>query len=404
MKNTNTNTILWSIRDANINDIRFNIAGPDNISLDHDTLKFGTRFGDIEELIPESYYLINDSKVDIRTRFIRMGEGIYGFSTGDPVPENSMLVIDPTTVRLWGTYYGGLDIGMKRNVLRIKKGMFTWQERPIHLIILLPPDLIKLHWRETWMVSWLSSMPAGQRQWGTYFGGVLSEELGSCIVSNSGSIYVSGNTSSTSGIASAGAHQTVYGGGGYDCYMEKFDPAGVRLWGTYYGGAGDDSPGYLTVDKQGNVYLTGSTTSDTGIATNGSWQSSRNGEEDAFLAKFDSNGVRQWGTYYGGELYDGANNCTTDSTGNVYIAGCTSSLTGIASPGAHQTTNGGEAGIVSLQNSLPGGKDCGQPITGAIKLRQWFWLLLPIIHEMYTWPAQHILTYGIATPGSYQPT
>src|ERR1035437_10469815 len=39
---------------GNIRDIRLAIAGPGYISLNRDTLKFRTRFGDVEELIPES--------------------------------------------------------------------------------------------------------------------------------------------------------------------------------------------------------------------------------------------------------------------------------------------------------------------------------------------------------------
>ena len=54
---------------ADINDIRLKIEGPDHISLIHDTLKFGTRFGDVEELIPESYYIYNNSRIEIKAEF-----------------------------------------------------------------------------------------------------------------------------------------------------------------------------------------------------------------------------------------------------------------------------------------------------------------------------------------------
>ena len=91
---------------ADINDIRLRIEGPDHISLIEDTLKFGTRFGDIEELIPKSYYLVNDSRIDIHARFKKITTDVYGLSVNKPIPENSLLVIDPTSIRLWGTYYG----------------------------------------------------------------------------------------------------------------------------------------------------------------------------------------------------------------------------------------------------------------------------------------------------------
>ena len=326
---------------AKINDIRLRISGPDNILLQQDTLEFGTRFGEVEELIPESYCLINNSKVVILTRFINTGQGVYGFSSDHPVPENSLLVIDPTTVRLWGTYYGGAEMDDEAQCSVDKHGNVFLAGATYSFYNIATAGSFQNTLTGA-MDGFLAKFnAAGQRQWGTYFGGMLVEVLESCIVDNNGSVYVSGSTCSTSGIATTGAHQTVYGGGLFDCYIEKFDQAGTRLWGTYYGGAGSDLPGYMTVDKYGNVFLTGATDSDTGIATPGTYQPDRNGLRDAFLVKFNSNGVRQWGTYFGGELDDIAYNSTTDSTGNVYIVGYTLSQTNIASIGAYQPTFGG---------------------------------------------------------------
>src|SRR5690606_20259205 len=76
----------------------------------------------------------------------------------------------------------------------------------------------------------------------------------------------------------------------------------TRLWGTYYGGAGDDLGYSCATDASGNVYMAGWTTSNTGtiIATTGSHQSTFGGSSDAFLVKFNTDGIRQWATYYGG--------------------------------------------------------------------------------------------------------
>jgi uncharacterized protein (TIGR02145 family) len=199
---------------------------------------------------------------------------------------------------------------------------------------------------------------SGQRQWGTYFGGTGQEDLGSCIVNRGGNIYVSGDTKSTSGIATIGSHQSVYGGGLYDCFFEKFNQAGNRLWGTYYGGEGVDQGGIMNVDKNGNIFLTGTTHSDTGIATSGSYQPNRNSPngENAFLAKLDSNGVRLWGTYYGGEVGEQGSACSTDGSGNVYFAGWTQSLANIASPGAFQQTYGGGPNDGFLAKFTTGGQ------------------------------------------------
>src|SRR5690606_13987278 len=49
----------------------------------------------------------------------------------------------------------------------------------------------------------------------------------------------------------------------------------------------------------------------------------------------------EWGTYFGGSDDETSYALTTDKWGNVYMAGGTSSLSNIATTGAHQTTYGG---------------------------------------------------------------
>ena len=124
------------------------------------------------------------------------------------------------------------------------------------------------------------------------------------------------------------------------------DPA-VRAWGTYYGGATYDIGTSSSTDASNNVYLTGNSEANSGtvIATSGSHQSILGGNRDAYLVKFNSGGIRQWGTYYGGVGFELANSCATDASGNVYMLGITQSSVGtvIASPGSHQSTYGGGA-------------------------------------------------------------
>src|SRR5690606_1787415 len=63
---------------------------------------------------------------------------------------------------------------------------------------------------------------SGSRLWGTYYGGSENEGLfSSCTVSNTGFVYLAGQTNSTSDIASYGAYQTIYGGN-TDAFLVKF--------------------------------------------------------------------------------------------------------------------------------------------------------------------------------------
>ena len=56
---------------------------------------------------------------------------------------------------------------------------------------------------------------------------------------------LAGYTSSTTGIATTGAHQTTSGGVLNDAFLVKFNSSGVRQWGTYYGGTGTDLAAFL---------------------------------------------------------------------------------------------------------------------------------------------------------------
>ena len=189
---------------------------------------------------------------------------------------------------------------------------------------------------------------SGIRQWGTYYGGSDDDLVFSSVIDGSGNVFIVGSTDSNTGavIATVGAHQSVYGGGTSDAYLVKFNSAGQRQWGTYYGGNGDDFGNDCTVDITGTVCLVGSTDSNAGavIATPGAHQFVYGGgTSDSFLVKFNSSGLRQWGTYYGGNGLDVGNCCSIDATGNVYLGGITDSNTGtvIATAGAHQSVYGG---------------------------------------------------------------
>ncbi|MBK7407145.1 MAG: SBBP repeat-containing protein [Saprospirales bacterium] len=80
------------------------------------------------------------------------------------------------------------------------------------------------------------------------------------------------------------------------------------------------------------------------------------GNGDAFLVKFNTNGVRQWGTYYGGSNNDQCYSCAVDGTGQVYIVGQTASLSNMTTPGGSSNQFWrGLYGDAFWQNSMPTG-------------------------------------------------
>ncbi len=170
-----------------------------------------------------------------------------------------------------------------------------------------------------------------------------------------GSVYACGITTSTANFATVGAHQYTYGGND-DGYITKINGAGVTQWTTYYGGAYQDYLYSITYDENsGHIYSAGNAFSNTNIGTPGTQEPTSGINTDGFIVKFDTNGTRIWGTYVNGTTYiqfEGCRSITHDEQGNIYVAGITGS-SNMATPGTHQTTNGGGVHdiLVSKYNS-----------------------------------------------------
>lgn len=188
----------------------------------------------------------------------------------------------------------------------------------------------------------------GRRTWGTYYGGELLsarvDNFGGYSCTDGSSIYLAGNVNCNCGaqISTSGSYQPALRGGNTDAFIAKFDNLGNRAWGTFYGGEGDESLGGIAYGA-GSVYLSGNTTSDSAIASAGSFQPVNAGGTDIFLASFEpSTGFRNWGTYYGGPGFDNTlGRVAADKAGNAYVMGYTNSTSGIASAGAWQASFAG---------------------------------------------------------------
>src|SRR5690606_6019842 len=78
----------------------------------------------------------------------------------------------------------------------------------------------------------------------------------------------------------------------------RIDPP-IRIWGTYFGGNEKEYALVTQVDDSGHVYMAGFTTSLNNIATVGAFQTEYQGNDDAFLSKYNGRGQLIWSTYLG---------------------------------------------------------------------------------------------------------
>ncbi|MBM2816750.1 MAG: hypothetical protein HW421_3512 [Ignavibacteria bacterium] len=276
----------------------------------------------------------------------------YGGSTSD----GFVVKFSNAGVRQWGTYYGGSGPEWCSGVIVEGSNLYFAGTTQSSQSISTSGSYLSSYQLNT--DGFLVKMNTdGTRLWGTYYGTANVEFIGFAQsthlgIDASNNVYISGvtNHTSSSTLSTPGAHQTTNGGaaGTYDCFIAKFASDGTRPWATYYGGNGNDNSSNtpsVAIDASNNIYLAGTTTSSNGtsIATANSHQSVFGSNSDAFLAKFNSSGVRQWGTYLGGTNTDKLFGITIDNSNNPIIFGSTLSTSGIASTGTYQTSKAGGA-------------------------------------------------------------
>ena len=121
-------------------------------------------------------------------------------------------------------------------------------------------------------------------------------------------------------------------------------PDGTQLiFATYLGGTDEDAGGGIAVDPEGNIYMSGATTSTDFPTTPGSLQPTLGGNTDAFVVKLNPQGSGLiYGTYFGGPVQDVGDRMRLDAEGNAYVTGSTDGSGFPATEGAFQTAWGGQ--------------------------------------------------------------
>jgi len=228
--------------------------------------------------------------------------------------------------RIWATYYGGSGYEYSLSCA-------TDAQNNIFMVGITSSNGLAYNGYQNTMMGANSACyfvkfnSDGFRQWASYLNAYILE----CAIDNADNLYLAGDCGTIiASTITTGAHQTTFGGGnGGDGYLAKFSSSGSILWATFYGGSRTDRVNSVSTDISGNVFISGLTSSKNNISYNGFQDTltecicvaNTRDTVDAFLVKFNSAGVRQWGTYFGGENdEDFPSSCATDKIGNVYFS------------------------------------------------------------------------------------
>ncbi|MDD5704374.1 MAG: SBBP repeat-containing protein [Kiritimatiellae bacterium] len=185
----------------------------------------------------------------------------------------------------------------------------------------------------------------GVAQFVSYLGGANDDLIRGIDVDADGNIYMVMTTRSP-GLPAVNAYDGTYAAL-TDLYLVKFDPTGTNiLYSSYLGGTGYEAwfNGGIAVRNAHNVYICGNSSG--GSPTKNAWDSTLNGNHDAYFARFDTTLSGEASllaaSYYGGSAGDFLSNIgiKLDRFGNVYLVGSTTS-DNLPLKGACQTARGG---------------------------------------------------------------
>ena len=200
----------------------------------------------------------------------------------------------------------------------------------------------------------------------TYLGGSTFDQPTSIAIDGLGEVHVAGYTMSQN-FPVANAYQAAPSanqGGLYGTYgfLTKFNPDGSSLvYSTYLSGYSNvaqncGSPCWpapynavsaVTVDSNGNAYVTGATNTNNFPVTSGAYQTTNSTQQDAsigFVSKFTSAGNLAYSTYFYGSSGDpvAIQAIAVDASGSAYVAGTADSdgtfpitSTSICDPGVY---------------------------------------------------------------------
>lgn len=131
--------------------------------------------------------------------------------------------------------------------------------------------------------------------WNKTYGGSNDDYFSQLKLLSDGNYLVAGYSKSN-----ASGDKTQASKGGWDYWVVKIDPNGVKIWDKTFGGSGDDILCSVDESWDGGLILGGYSNSD----ISGDKSENSRGGNDYWVVKTDVNGVLQWDKTYGGSGED----------------------------------------------------------------------------------------------------
>ncbi len=366
--------------------------GASEISKENEQLRIKTSVGDVVEMKPYAYQVINGEKKVVKCDYELKGDKV-SFSFPNGYDRSSDLVIDPTLI--FSTYSGSTADNFGYSATYDSRGEVYAAGSVFNFAGDFFPTTVGA-FQTTWAGGLGYNNPSNesgtgtdigitkydssgtQRIYSTYLGGNRDDLPHSLVVNANDELFIFGTTASNNFPVTPNAYDTSFNGGtnpgvftglavhyatGSDIIITRFNPNGTALLAsTYLGGTGNDGLTYpeysglhfnyadevrgeIDIDKNNNVYIATCTRSTNFPTTPGAYQTTSGGLMEGVVVKMDNNLTNLiWSTYLGGTDDDAIYSVTFDGNDDLYVAGGTQSLNFPVSTGVIQSTNlGGRA-------------------------------------------------------------
>ena len=328
-----------------------------------DLILTGENEGSLRLQAPQVYQRDGDRRVPVAGRFVLRGGNRVGFEIG-AYDRSRELVIDP--VLFFSTYFGGsgsetspsVAIDPAGNIYLVGTTQGSPENSfPIASTQALIPSTLSLGASSHVFITKISPSQPPVVEYETFIGGSGSDTSVGAGVDGGGNAYIVGNTSSPDFPTGGIPYQTAPEAKGAQCpdpitllpctsvFVSVLNTSGSALtYSSYLSGNGNDQASGMAIDANGDVFLTGTTTSNDAPAIAPvpvdfpattlpvPYQVAPNGPIQFFATKVNTKapGVASiaYSTYFGGGVVSTGTvavggGIVVDSTGNMYFSGTT---------------------------------------------------------------------------------
>jgi len=294
-----------------------------------------THKGIIQFSPPKAYQIIDHHKKYIEVSYLVVGKNQYRFTLGK-YNKNKELIIDPF---IGSTFLGGKNWDEINSIVVDSAGnvyVAGDSESPLFpatytFFNFTNPNSNSTNSTDAFVAELDANLTTLVSS--ALIGGLQSDvATGLAINPSTGYVYVTGWTDSYDFPVTYKAYQTDFNGTRDGFIICLSGDLSTLNYATYIGGNSTDVPTSIAINNSGDIYITGYTCSSNFIprylqkSYSYGYDSSLNGTQDAFVAELDSTlSDLITASYLGGNKDDSAQCIKLDSSGDIYIAGWTTS-------------------------------------------------------------------------------